>query len=148
MISPNLFYAQCDSLFTSAYRNTTATEALVPAHLEEEVQFKVPAASSTKVINIKKSSDVTDDVTLTQGSSQEESQVERFLIGKKLALVGFTETVEQELSDWVGEAGGEIAYMDFEGVLDYLVVPLEGVRSQRSQSNRKAKEIVSKYVPF
>ena len=111
---------------------------------DDEVQFKAPTASSTKIINIKKVGGDSGEVTLTQGSSQEESQVDRFLIGKKLALVGFTEEVEQELSDWVGEAGGEIAYMDFDGVLDYLVVPLEGVRSQRSQSNRKAKEIVSR----
>ena len=58
--------------------------------------------------------------------------------------MGFSEEVEAELSDWVVEAGGEIPYIDFPGVLDYLVIPPEGVKSQRSQSNRKAKELVSR----
>ena len=87
------------------------------------------------------------EMTLTQ------SQVERFLIGKKLALCGFTEQVEQDLNEWVNEAGGEIPYMDFDGVLDYLVLPPEGLTtsqkaSQQAKANRQAKEIVSRYPNF
>ena len=86
------------------------------------------------------------EMTLTQ------SQVERFLIGKKLALCGFAEQVEQDLNEWVNEAGGEIPYMDFDGVLDYLVLPPDGLTtsqkaSQQAKANRKAKEIVSRYPP-
>ena len=85
------------------------------------------------------------EMTLTQ------SQVERFLIGKKLALCGFTEQVEQDLTHRVERrAGGEIPYMDFDGVLDYLVLPPDGLitsqkASQQAKANRKAKEIVSRY---
>ena len=98
---------------------------------------KLPASSTT-------ADKTSSEMTLTQ------SQVERFLIGKKLALCGFTEQVEQDLNEWVNEAGGEIPYMDFDGVLDYLVLPPEGLTtsqkaSQQAKANRKAKEIVSRY---
>ena len=100
---------------------------------------KLPASSTT-------ADKTSSEMTLTQ------SQVERFLIGKKLALCGFTEQVEQDLNEWVNEAGGEIPYMDFDGVLDYLVLPPEGLTtlqkaSQQAKANRKAKEIVSRYPP-
>ena len=100
---------------------------------------KLPASSTT-------ADKTSSEMTLTQ------SQVERFLIGKKLALCGFTEQVEQDLNEWVNEAGGEIPYMDFDGVLDYLVLPPDGLTtsqkaSQQAKANRKAKEIVSRYPP-
>jgi len=83
-------------------------------------------------------------------SEMTQTQVERFLIGKKLALCGFTWQVEQKLDFRVEKAGGEIPYMDFDGVLDYLVLPPDGLTtsqkaSQRAKANRKAKEIVSSF---
>ena len=47
-------------------------------------------------------------------------QVERFFTGKKFAIVGFEEEAEQELGEWVEEAGGELVFKDFAGTLDYL----------------------------
>ena len=46
-------------------------------------------------------------------TSQSMTQVDRFLSGKNLALVGFDEDREGSLSDWVTEAGGELVFRDF-----------------------------------
>ena len=52
------------------------------------------------------------------------SQIVPFLAGKKLNIAGFDEEYGQDLTDWVTEAGGDIVYTDFSGVLDYLIVPV------------------------
>ena len=67
---------------------------------------------------------VKDNTTLTEGEASC-TQAERFLLNKKLALVGFEESVEEELSSWVTEAGGDLVFRDFSGTLDYLVVLCE-----------------------
>jgi hypothetical protein len=53
----------------------------------------------------------------------EYQQVPAFLTGKKMAMVGLDEALEAELTDWIGEAGGELVFRDFQGTLDYLLVP-------------------------
>eukprot|EP00092_Neocalanus_flemingeri_P010154 GFUD01010944.1.p1 GENE.GFUD01010944.1~~GFUD01010944.1.p1 ORF type:complete len:1552 (+),score=561.52 GFUD01010944.1:76-4731(+) len=80
----------------------------------------------------------TDQTTLTDTASM--SQVQPFLAGLKLELIGFNEDMQQDLTDWVTEAGGELVYTDYTGVLDYLVVPVSG-----GTSKHKYKKMVSSY---
>ncbi len=70
------------------------------------------------------------------------SQVSRFLMNKKLALIGFNEETEIDLCEWVTEAGGEFVYKDFVGTLDYLIVPVMGTNKTH---DFKTKEVVSEY---
>lgn len=53
-------------------------------------------------------------LTVASVTSQSMTQVERFLSGKNLALIGFDDEREGNLSDWVGEAGGELVFRNFE----------------------------------
>lgn len=80
----------------------------------------------------------TNQTTLTDTASL--SQVQPFLAGLKLELVGFNEETQQDLTDWITEAGGELVYTDYTGVLDYLVVPVSG-----GSSRHKYKRMVSSY---
>jgi len=81
-----------------------------------------------------------DQTSQTFTDSASMSQVQPFLAGLTLQLVGFNEETQQDLTDWVTEAGGELVYADFTGVLDYLVVPVTG-----GKSKHKFKRIVSSY---
>ncbi len=33
---------------------------------------------------------------------------------------------EQELVEWIEEAGGEVVFSDFNGTVDYLITPVTG----------------------
>merc|ERR1719481_351750 len=76
---------------------------------------------------------------MTTDNTASMSQVPPFLAGAKLELLGFNEETQQDLTEWVTEAGGEIVYMDFKGTLDYLVVPVEG-----GESRHKARKVVTR----
>jgi len=76
--------------------------------------------------------------TFTDSASM--SQVRPFLAGLTLQLVGFNEETQQDLTDWVTEAGGELVYADFTGELDYLVVPVTG-----GTSKHRFKRVVSSF---
>merc|ERR1719319_2114573 len=54
------------------------------------------------------------------------SQVVPFLSGLTFQLVGFPETRQQDLSDWITEAQGELVYSDHRDPVDYLLVPVAG----------------------
>ena len=142
-----------------AYKNATATAPMLLGEpldekddddKDETVQFKVPNAinlasrKSGNDVTVTKSNDatVTQDDTAGFETTEQESQADRFLIGKRLYLSGFPTKTEQELSDWVNEAGGDIVYSDFDGVLDYLVLPPEGLPTGKARPF-KAKEVVS-----
>ena len=79
--------------FLSAYRNTTATEALIPKENQDqtEVEFKVPppgVSSANKSISIRKS-DVTvtaDDVTVTSSQETQVSYEMVFFLGEDAKL--------------------------------------------------------------
>ena len=111
-----------------AYRNAGATEAFAkPDDNEDEtIQFKVPNAT----INLTSRKASTSTQEKNDYETTQESQLDRFLAGKKLALCEFSTQSEQDLSDWVTEAGGEIVFSDFDGVLDYLVCPPEGLTNR------------------
>ena len=49
-----------------------------------------------------------------------------FLTGLTFHLLGFPEQRQQELSDWITEAEGDLAYSDHQGKVDYLLVPMTG----------------------
>ena len=52
---------------------------------------------------------------------QEETQVEKFLSGKKLYLTGLESEQESELVDWITEAGGDIVSIEEKNEIDYLI---------------------------
>lgn len=43
-----------------------------------------------------------------------------------LSLLGLEAEQEQELVEWITEAGGEVVFSDFTGIVDYLVTPVIG----------------------
>jgi hypothetical protein len=55
-----------------------------------------------------------------------DSQVPPFLSGKKLCLCGFDSEVEDDISDWIVEAGGEIVRLDSLNPVDFCIVPING----------------------
>ena len=75
--------------------------------------------------------------------TEADTQVERFLLDKKLAILGFEEEPESEISEWIQEAGGEIIFNDFDGIVDYLVVPAEGY--SHKPLKYKSRNVVSNY---
>ena len=77
---------------------------------------------------------------ISQTFTDTASRRQPFLVGLKLELAGFDEEMQQNLTDWVTEAGGELVYGDFSGVLDFLVVPVSG-----GSSKNKYKKLVSSY---
>ena len=78
--------------------------------------------------------------TLTEDA---DTQYERYLVGKKLALIGFDEESNAELSKLVQEAGGDIVHNNLNGILDYLIVPVTS--DALLYSNSRAKNVVSNY---
>merc|ERR1712029_469819 len=62
---------------------------------------------------------------------QEETQVEKFLSGKKLYLTGLESEQESELVDWITEAGGDIVSIDYKNEIDYLIT---GLRHNQSKT--------------
>lgn len=60
-----------------------------------------------------------------------------------MSLVGFDCDAEAELSDWVNEAGGDIVFSDFGGLLDYLVVPPEGCCKPGGASSLKLQQCLT-----
>merc|ERR1719209_190908 len=54
------------------------------------------------------------------------SQVLPFFTGLTFQLLGFPEQRQQELSDWITEAEGDLVYSDHQGKVDYLLVPMTG----------------------
>merc|ERR1712008_264453 len=62
---------------------------------------------------------------------QEETQVEKFLSGKKLYLTGLESEQESELVDWITEAGGDIVSIEEKNEIDYLIT---GLRHNLSKS--------------
>ena len=58
-------------------------------------------------------------------NTEDMSQVPPFLVGKKVNLAGFDEETLQDYTDWITEAGGDIPYTDYTGVLDYFIVPVD-----------------------
>jgi len=79
-----------------------------------------------------------DATSCTVDGTNTMSQVQQFLTGSTLELVGFNEDTQSYLTDWVTEAGGELVYTDFQGELDYLVTPCTG-----GTSRHKYKQHVS-----
>merc|ERR1719186_2088825 len=71
-----------------------------------------------------------DATSCTADGTATMSQVQQFLTGLTLELVGFNEETQSYLTDWVTEAGGELVYTDFSGELDYLVTPCTGGNSR------------------
>merc|ERR1719234_2378383 len=63
------------------------------------------------------------------------SQVLPFLSGLTFEILGFPENRQQELSDWITEAEGDLVYIDHEGRVDYLVVPITGFEG-KSRSHK------------
>ena len=49
-----------------------------------------------------------------------------FFTGLTFQLQGFPEQRQQDLSDWITEAAGDLVYSDHQGKVDYLLVPMEG----------------------
>ena len=39
---------------------------------------------------------------------------------------GLGEEQEQELAEWIAEAGGEVVFSDYTGIVDYLITPVTG----------------------
>ena len=58
-----------------------------------------------------------------------------FLSGLTFEILGFPENRQQELSDWITEAEGDLVYIDHEGRVDYLVVPITGFEG-KSRSHK------------
>ena len=69
------------------------------------------------------------------------SQVVPFLSGLTFQLVGFPETQQQDLSDWITEAQGELVYSDHRDPVDYLLVPVTGVEGELRPHRRLVTEI-------
>lgn len=68
-----------------------------------------------------------------------DSQVPPFLNGKKLALYGFDSEVEDDISDWVVEAGGEIVRLDSSTLVDFCIVTING----SPPATIKSREVVT-----
>lgn len=68
-----------------------------------------------------------------------DSQVPLFLEGKKICLCGFDTETEDDISDWVVEAGGEIVPSSFSGIIDFCIVTINGFPPVKL----KAKEVVT-----
>ena len=69
------------------------------------------------------------------------SQVVPFLSGLTFHLIGFPETQQQDLSDWITEAQGELVYSDHTDPVDYLLVPVAGVAGELRPHRRLVTEI-------
>jgi hypothetical protein len=69
------------------------------------------------------------------------SQVQPFLSGLTIELAGFPEQQQQDLSDWINEAEGELVYSDHEGRVDYLILPLAGGPRTLRQHRRLVSEL-------
>jgi len=57
---------------------------------------------------------------------QTPDQVQPFFSGVTFKLAGFPELRQQELSDWITEAGGELVFSNQGVTVDYLIVPMGG----------------------
>ncbi len=110
---------------------------------DETIQFKMPAQQEAP--EQKKKEEEEESSQATMNTEDGESQVSRFLTDKKLALVGFGEDAESDLGEWVNEAGGEFVFRDFKGLLDYLVVPMDGAADVAVKSGFRAREVVTEY---
>lgn len=132
-------------------RRTSDTQQVLPNPEEQLTQFENDLMNQYQGMGASKPKEtapkddsiqfkVNNDESKADGPTDESSatQVERFLQDKKLALAGFDEANEADLSDWVGEAGGDLVFSDFKGTLDFLVVPPNGAKS-----DFKALEIVT-----
>ncbi len=64
------------------------------------------------------------DETAQQPVEEDETEVEKFLMGKKLYLSGVESEQESDLVDWINEAGGEVVSMQEAGEIDYLITGL------------------------
>jgi len=53
-------------------------------------------------------------------------QVQPFFTGVTFKLAGFPELRQEELSDWIAEADGELVFSNCGGTVDYLIVPTGG----------------------
>jgi len=99
-------------------------EAIGPANESTRLEPDMLAQYGKNPVNAEEPSTFTDTASM--------SQVQPFLVGLKLELVGFNEETHQDLSEWISEAGGDLVYSDFQGVLDYLVVPVSGGTSKHN----------------
>ena len=73
-------------------------------------------------------------VNTNMTATEDLSQVAPFLAGKKLNLAGFDEETQQDYTDWITEAGGEVVNSDFDGVLDYFIVPVDKATTPKHKS--------------
>ena len=69
------------------------------------------------------SRDKPDTNTLGLTATEDLSSIAPFMAGLKVNLAGFDEETMQDYTDWIGEAGGEIPYTDYDGPLDYFITP-------------------------
>ncbi|XP_040581730.1 DNA topoisomerase 2-binding protein 1-A [Lepeophtheirus salmonis] len=70
----------------------------------------------------------TPNPVVSQAKTDEEdySQLTKFLTNKTLALVGLDQEIEQELSEWIEEEGGERVTRRHRDIINYLVLPVYG----------------------
>lgn len=80
---------------------------------------------------------------IDEADLEDATEVDRFLSGKKLYLNGLESETEVDMVDWITEAGGEVVNMDFNGIIDYLVVGLSHNLDNAKNSSMQPQEIVT-----
>jgi len=105
-------------------------DAMPPEPLLPPVQTAPTASNNTTQFEkhlLAEYADKKGDNTTGITATEDMSQVSQFLAGMKLNVIGFKEEELQDYTDWITEAGGEVVYTDFDGILDYLIVPVEKI---------------------
>jgi len=80
-----------------------------------------------------------NSTTMTETATM--SQVLPFFSGLTFQLLGFPEQRQQELSDWITEAEGDLVYSDHQGKVDYLLVPIAGWNGELRPHRRLVTEL-------
>ena len=88
-----------------------------------------------------------DDTTQCGGGGGNTADTEQmstilpFLTGLKMNFAGFEKQTLKDYTNRVTEAGGHVVYTDFDGVLDYFIVPID----KPVTSKHRIKNIVTSY---
>ena len=70
-------------------------------------------------------------------------QMQPFFTGITFKLAGFPELRQEELSDWIVDAEGELVFGDLRGTVDYMVVPTGGLHNPLTNHVEPHKHLVS-----
>ena len=106
---------------------------------EVETQFEDDLLAQYKSKEPPKPKD--HEETELEHNEDEDTQVEKFLTGKKLYLTGLESEQEADCVEWVTEAGGEVVSMEETGQIDYLITGL--CYCPKKKLSMTAKEILT-----